>query len=161
MQTLGSLHLGDSGVSQSGIGIAFTLVAIAGAITTITIARIADRVDRLKLVGLGTFLLAPTVGVMALPLGTPAFVAAMVAVGISQSIGFTASYPLAADGAERSGVGQGVAMGLLSVSWGLGALIGPVLTGTVAEFSSDAAAFALAGALALVAALGVRWRTRT
>lgn len=161
VQTLGALHLGDSGVSQSGVGVAFTLVAIAGAITTIIIARISDRVDRVKLVGLGTLLLAPTVGAMALPLGTVAFVAAMVAVGIAQSIGFTAAYPLAADGAERSGVGQGVAMGLLSVSWGVGALVGPVATGTVAEFSSDALAFALAGALALVAALGVRWRTRT
>ena len=160
MQTLGALHLGDSGVSQSGIGAAFTLVAIAGAITTVIIARISDRVDRVKLVGLGTLLLAPTVGAMALPLGTVAFVAAMVAVGIAQSIGFTSAYPLAADGAERAGVGQGVAMGLLSVSWGLGALVGPVATGTVAEFSSDATAFALAGALALVAAFGVRWRTR-
>ena len=56
-------------------------------------------------------------------------VAAMVAVGISQSIGFTAAYPLAADGAERAGVGQGVAMGLLSVSWGLGALVGPCRDG--------------------------------
>jgi MFS family permease len=160
MQTLGSLHLGDHGVSQSGIGAAFTVVAMAGAITTITIARISDRVDRLKLVGLGTLLLAPTIGAMALPLGTIAFVAAMVAVGIAQAIGFTSAYPLAADGAERAGVGQGVAMGLLSVSWGVGALIGPVATGTVAEFSSDATAFVLAGALALFAALGVRWRTR-
>jgi MFS family permease len=85
----------------------------------------------------------------------------MVAVGIAQAIGFTAAYPLAADGAERAGIGQGVAMGLLSVSWGLGALIGPVLTGTVAELASDAAGFLLAAGLALAAALGVRWRTRT
>jgi UMF2 family putative MFS family transporter len=159
-QTLGSLHLNHHGVSQSGVGAAFTAVAVAGAITTLTIARFSDRLNRLKLVGIGTFLLAPTMGVMALPLGVGAFVVAMVAVGIAQSIGFTASYPLAADGAERAGVGQGVAMGLLSVSWGVGALIGPVATGTVAEFAGDATAFALAGALALAAALGVRWRTR-
>ena len=159
-QTLGSLHLNHHGVSQSGVGAAFTAVAVAGAITTLTIARFSDRLNRLKLVGIGTLLLAPTMGVMALPLGVGAFVVAMVAVGIAQSIGFTASYPLAADGAERAGVGQGVAMGLLSVSWGVGALIGPVATGTVAEFAGDATAFALAGALALVAALGVRWRTR-
>ena len=84
MQTLGSLHLGRAGVSQSGIGAAFTVVAIAGAVTTLTIARISDRLDRLKLVGLGTILLAPTVGAMALPLGTIAFVGAMVAVGESR-----------------------------------------------------------------------------
>ena len=80
MQTLGSLHLADHDVSQSGVGAAFTLVAIAGAITTLTIARMADRLDRLKLVGLGTLLMAPAMGAMALPLGTPAFIAAMVAV---------------------------------------------------------------------------------
>jgi MFS family permease len=161
MQTLASLHLADHHVSQSGVGAAFTIVAIAGAITTLTIARMADRLDRLKLVGLGTLLLAPSLGAMALPLGTPTFIAAMVAVGIAQSIGFTASYPLAADGAERAGIGQGVAMGLLSVSWGLGALIGPVLTGTVAGLAGDATGFLLAAGLALAAALGVRWRTRT
>jgi MFS family permease len=160
MQTLGSLHLSHVGVSQGGIGAAFTAVAVAGTVTTLTLARMADRLDRLKLVGLGTLLLAPTLGAMALPLGTSAFIAAMVACGIAQAIGFTASYPLAADGAERAGVGQGIAMGLLAVSWGVGALIGPVVTGTVAQFANDATAFALAGALALPAALGVRWRTR-
>jgi MFS family permease len=160
MQTLGSLHLADKGLSDSGVGAAFTTVAIAGALTTLYIARIADRLDRLKLVGLGTVLLAPALGAMALPLGTYLFIGAMVACGISQSIGFTASYPLAADGAERAGVGQGVAMGLLSVSWGIGALVGPVVTGTVAQLANDSTAFALAGALALAAALGVRWRTR-
>ena len=51
-------------------------------------------------------------------------------------------------------------MGLLSVSWGIGALVGPVATGTVAELAGDSTAFALAGGLALAAALGVRWRTR-
>ena len=161
MQTLGSLHLADHDVSQSGVGAAFTVVAVAGAITTLTIARMADRLDRLKLVALGTLLMAPAMGAMALPLGTGAFVGAMVAVGIAQSIGFTASYPLAADGAERAGIGQGVAMGLLSVSWGLGALVGPVLTGTVAGLANDATGFLLAAGLALAAALGVRWRTRT
>ena len=161
MQTLGSLHLADHDVSQSGVGAAFTVVAVAGAITTLTIARMADRLDRLRLVALGTLLMAPAMGAMALPLGTGAFIGAMVVVGIAQSIGFTASYPLAADGAERAGIGQGVAMGLLSVSWGLGALIGPVLTGTVAGLANDATGFLLAAGLALAAALGVRWRTRT
>ena len=161
MQTLGSLHLSDLGLSGTGVGAAFTAVAIAAALTTFTLSRVADRLDRLKLVGLGTLLLAPTLGAMALPLGTAAFIGAMIACGIAQAIGFTASYPLAADGAERAGVGQGIAMGLLAVSWGVGALIGPIVTGTVAEFASDAAAFALAACLALAAALGVRWRTRT
>jgi MFS family permease len=160
MQTLGSLHLASEGLSGSGVGAAFTLVAVAGFFTTLTIARISDRLDRLKTVGLGTLLLAPCLSAMALPLGTAAFVAAMVACGISQSIGFVSAYPLAADGAERAGVGQGVAMGLLSVSWGIGALVGPVVTGTVAQLANDATAFLLAGALALAAALGVRWRTR-
>jgi MFS family permease len=160
MQTLGSLQLSSDGLSQGGIGIAFTAVAVAGAATTLYIARIADRIDRLALVSAGTLALAPAVGALALPLGTAVFIAAMVSVGIAQAVGFTAAYPLAADGAERAGVGQGVAMGLLSVSWGIGALVGPVLTGTVAELANDATAFLLAAALALAAALGVRWRTR-
>jgi hypothetical protein len=35
-----------------------------------------------------------------------------------------------------------------------------VATGTVAQVANDATAFVLAGVLVLVAALGVRWRTR-
>ena len=160
MQTLGSLHLASEGLSQGGVGLAFTLVAVAGATTTLTIARYADRMDRLALVSAGTLALAPALAAMALPLGTAAFILAMVAVGIAQAVGFTSAYPLAADGAERARVGQGVAMGLLSVSWGIGALVGPVLTGTVAELANDSTAFLLAGSLALTAALAVRWRTR-
>jgi MFS family permease len=160
MQTLGSLHLAAKGLSNSGVGAAFTAVAIAGALTTLVIARLADRVERLTLVGIGTLMLAPCLVAMALPLGTALFVTAMVACGVSQAIGFTSSYPLAADGAERAGVGQGVAMGLLSVSWGIGALVGPVLTGAVAQLADDSSAFLLAGSLALAATLGVRWRTR-
>ena len=160
MQTLGSLHLADHDVSQSGVGAAFTVVAVAGAITTLTIARMADRLDRLKLVGLRDAADGAGHGRHGAAARDGAFVGAMVAVGIAQSIGFTASYPLAADGAERAGIGQGVAMGLLSVSWGLGALIGPVLTGTVAGLANDATGFLLAAGLALAAALAVRWRTR-
>ena len=36
-------------------------------------------------------------------------------------------------------------MGLLSVSWGVGALVGPVVTGTVAELANDATAFLARG----------------
>ena len=134
---------------------------IAGAITTLTIARMADRLDRLKLVGLGTLLMAPAMGAMALPLGTPAFIAAMVAVRDRAGDRLHGLVP--ARGRRRRarrrrpGRRDGPALGEL------GRRRADRPGGSPARWPSSRTmrpAFLLAAALALAAALGVRWRTR-
>ena len=74
---------------QSGVGAAFTRRRRRGLRSRRSRSRASPTGSTgSRLVGLGTLLLAPCLGAMALPLGTAAFVAAMVACGIAQSIGF-------------------------------------------------------------------------
>ena len=56
---------------------------------------------------------------------------------------FTATYPLCADGADRAGLGQGLAMAMLSVAWAASALVAPIIAGNGAEVTSDQAVYAV------------------
>jgi MFS family permease len=67
---------------------------------------------------------------------------------------WTASYPLAADAAERGGTGIGAAIGLLNGIWAGTAVLGPLVAGLVAEHLSGRADFGLTEA-ACAAALAV------
>ena len=126
MQTLGSLHLADEGVSQSGVGAAFTVVAVAGAITTLTIARMRRsprpaQARRLRDAADGAddrrHGAAARHGRVHRRDGRGRHRA-----GDRLHGRRTRSRPTAP---SAPGVGQGVAMGLLSVSWGVGALDRP------------------------------------
>jgi MFS family permease len=63
---------------------------------------------------------------------------------------------LLADGAERIGLAQGLAFGLLNASWGAGNSVGPLLGGALADVGGDALPYvlmALACALTLLAVI--------
>ncbi len=82
-----------------------------------------------------------------------AIVAMLCATTAARSVLWTVSYPLAATGAERSGAGLGVVMGLLNGVWALTVLIGPLVAGLAAQVASPQAVFGLTGS-------GVRGRAR-
>ncbi len=61
---------------------------------------------------------------------------------------------LLSDGAERIGLAQGLAFGLLNASWGAGNSVGPPLGGALADVGGDALPYglmALACGLTLIA----------
>ena len=72
----------------------------------------------------------------------------------ARSLLWTVSYPLAADGAERSGAGMGVVMGLLNGVWAATVLLGPLAAGLAAGRLSAQAVFGLT-AVACLAMLAV------
>jgi len=65
---------------------------------------------------------------------------------------FTPAFILISDGAERSGLAQGMAFGLMNAAWALGAMIGPAAGGAIASATGDWIPYLLA-ALACVVAL--------
>jgi hypothetical protein len=68
---------------------------------------------------------------------------------------------LTAGGAERQGLGQGIAFGLWNLAWGGGQAIGSAGGAGIAEVSSDAVPYLLLAALcALTLAVGLRSRGR-
>jgi MFS family permease len=75
---------------------------------------------------------------------------------------FTPAFALIAEGAERSGLAQGMAFGLMNAAWALGALIGPAAGGAVAAATGDVVPFLVSAgfcAAALAAVQRARHRT--
>jgi MFS family permease len=67
----------------------------------------------------------------------------------ARSVLWTVSYPLAAAGAERSGAGIGVVMGLLNGVWAATVLLGPLAAGLAAGSLGAQAVFGLTAAACL------------
>jgi MFS family permease len=63
---------------------------------------------------------------------------------------FTPSFALIAEGADRSGLAQGLAFGMMNAAWALGAMAGPAGAGALAGATGEAFPFVLA-ALACLA----------
>jgi MFS family permease len=83
----------------------------------------------------------------------------------ARSVLWTVSYPLAANAAERRGVGLGATVGLLNGVWAATAVLGPLAAGIAAEHLSGRAAFGLieaacAAALAVAVVVSRRPRNR-
>jgi MFS family permease len=81
---------------------------------------------------------------------------------LARSVLWTVSYPLAATGAERSGAGVGMVMGLLNGVWAVTVLLSPLCAAFVAGYLSPRAVFGLTAAacLALLAVTAVTVRPR-
>ena len=60
---------------------------------------------------------------------------------------FTTAFALLADGAEESGLAQGMGFGLMNVAWALGAVLGPAAGGAIASATGDWIPFVLAATL--------------
>jgi MFS family permease len=93
---------------------------------------------------------------LALGLRPLAYVPLIVLAGGAYGVLFTPAFVLIANGAERSGLPQGMAFGLMNAAWALGALLGPLAGGAIATASGDVAPFLVSAGLCAAAWLAVR-----
>jgi DHA1 family solute carrier family 18 vesicular amine transporter 1/2 len=156
LQVLIPLHLGDAGVSQSTIGWLYAGGAVLGSVSIALTGRAGDRIGRLPVAQIDCILLMAAVLVLVLPLGSAAFATMLVLIAPILSVLYGVGYPMGADGADRAGLGHGLALGLVNLVWGVGAVVGPVAGGAVAGYAGDRAAYLLLAALCLGAALVMR-----
>jgi MFS family permease len=96
--------------------------------------------------------------VLALGLRPLVYVPLIVFASGAYGVLFVPAFTLIADGAERSGLPQGMAFGLMNAAWALGALVGPAAGGAIASASGDIAPFLIAAALCGAALVAVRRR---
>jgi MFS family permease len=68
---------------------------------------------------------------------------------------FTPAFALIAEGAERTGLPQGMAFGVMNAAWASGALIGPAVGGAVAAATGDIVPFLVSAVLCAVALAAV------
>jgi MFS family permease len=88
-----------------------------------------------------------------------AYVPLIILAGGAYGALFTPAFALIAEGAERVGLPQGMAFGLMNAAWAMGALVGPAAGGAVAAATGDVVPFLFSAAFC-AAALAVVWRTR-
>jgi MFS family permease len=149
---LGSLQLADNGLPAGTIGLVFSIGAGIFIIGAAVVARLGDRVARVEIGGIATLALGLLLLLLVASTSTAALVTFVVLRAPAIAIVFGISYPLAARGAIRAGVGAGAVMGILNVSWGASTVVGPLAGAAIAEWAGEAAVYAILVVLCLTGA---------
>jgi predicted MFS family arabinose efflux permease len=153
VELLAPLALGREGYSAAAIGAALLLGSVAGIGAGFVAGRVMARLGaRGTGIAAGGTLVAITAVFAVSPPAAVMFLL-FVLIGPQFTILMAALYALAADGADASGAGHGVANALIGLTWAAGWVIGPVAAGGVARALGDPPAYVLSaiGAACLVA----------
>jgi MFS family permease len=153
------LQLGAAGWSAAAIAAAFIGAAAIEMVIAPLWGRFSDRRGRLLplRVALGGGIAVTSALAVA---GRPEVIVPLLVVTAVTFAAFWApAMALLADGAERMGLAQGLAFGLLNASWGAGNSVSPPLAGALADLAGDALPYGLM-ALACTITLVVLTRGR-
>jgi MFS family permease len=143
-----------AGASPGQIGLVFGLGGVLFVVTSMLTTAAGRRAVRISVAMAGMLALALALSPAILATAPFAIVTMQCATTAARSLLWTVSYPLAADGAERSGAGMGVVMGLLNGVWAATVLLGPLAAGLAAGRLSAQAVFGLT-AVACLAVLAI------
>lgn len=151
------LKLDNAGWSATAIAIAWVVSAAIEMVLAPLIGRVSDRKGRLLPLRIALM------GAVAVLVGfafanRPAVVVPILIVSGITFGGFWApAMALLSDAADRIGLAQGLAFGLMNVAWGAGNALGPVIGGALADAAGDALPFLILAGFCLMtlASLGV------
>lgn len=162
LSTLAPLRLAAAGWGAAAIGAVWLVGAGFETAVSPLSGRLLDRRGVLLPVRMGLVAgVALSVG-LAFDPRPLAYVPLLVLASAAYGVLFTPAFALIADGADRSGLPQGMAFGVMNASWAAGGLVGPAAGGAVAAATGDIVPFVVSAALcalALAAARRVRHRT--
>jgi MFS family permease len=162
LQVLAPLHLGNTGLSQSQIGLVFTFSAALASGVTLGVGILSDRIDRVRATVVLIAVLAIELSLFALGVSQGGYIGLIAIEACVNSALFAVVFPLCAEGASEAGIGQGVAMGALGTIWAAGAFAAPVGAAKLAEVTSDGVAFLVVVWLALPClAVAAGWSARS
>lgn len=162
LSTLAPLHLSAAGWGTTAIAAVWIVSACVETLISPIAGRVLDRRGVLLPIQLALAAAVPISVCLAIGPRPLAYVPLIVLAGGAYGALFTPAFALIAEGAERSRLVQGMAFGLMNAAWAMGALIGPVAGGAVAEASGDVVPFLVSAGLcgaALVVVRHARHRT--
>jgi MFS family permease len=162
LSTLAPLRLAAAGWGAAAIGAVWLVGAALETAVSPVAGRMLDRRGAILPIQLSLATAAAFSVGLAFDPRPLVYVPLLIAASGAYGALFTPAFALIADGAERSGLPQGMAFGLMNAAWAGGALVGPVAGGAVADASGDVVPFAVAAVLcaaALAAARRARHRT--
>jgi MFS family permease len=141
---LAPLALDEAGWSAAAIAVAWIVSAAIEMVIAPFIGRVSDRRGRLLplrvALGGAVFVLAG----FAIAERPAAIVPVLILSGVTFGAFWAPAMALLADAAERIGLAQGLAFGLMNAAWGGGNALGPPLGGALADAATDALPYSLA-----------------
>jgi MFS family permease len=141
------LELDRNGWSASAIAAAFIGSAAIEMFVAPLLGRVSDRRGRIGPVrGALAGAICVTTG-LAVASHAAAIAVLLVAAAIAFGAFWAPAMALLSDGAERIGLAQGLAFGLMNAAWGAGNSVGPSLGGALAEVAGDALPYAFMAAI--------------
>jgi len=138
-----------------GFGVAFSALTVSRLFVQIPIGRLSDRIGRKKLIIAGLLALAPLTVLFGYVTSTAQLVVLRLLQGVATAGVAAPAFALAGDLAKKGGEGR--EMSFVTMGFGLGLGVGPLVAGGLAGYVGFKAPFFLVGGLSLVAALWV-WR---
>jgi MFS family permease len=141
---LAPLHLAAAGWGASAIGATWLVGAAFEASQSPFIGRFSDAHGALTPARLALIAAIPVSLALAAGASPLVYAPLIVLAGMIYGALFTPSFSLVSEGAERAGLAQGMAFGLMNAAWALGAMIGPAAAGAIAAATGDAIPFVLA-----------------
>jgi MFS family permease len=151
------LKLDQAGWTATAIAIAWVASAAIEMLLAPLVGRVSDRRGRLLPLRVAlTGAIAVLVG-FAFANRPAVIVPILIASGITFGAFWAPAMALLSDAADRIGLAQGLAFGLMNVAWGAGNALGPAIGGAIADAAGDAVPFLIMAAfcLATLLSLGV------
>jgi DHA1 family solute carrier family 18 vesicular amine transporter 1/2 len=149
---LGTLRLSENGLSPSGIGVLFSIGALVWIVVAPLAGRMGEQRSHIALTAIGCALLGGAWLVPVADRSTLAITAFLLASSAGRAGLNTFSYLLAGTGAQAAGAGRGTVIGLVNLSWGVAAVIGPLAASAAHGNIDERIPFGVIAALCLVVA---------
>ena len=151
MTLLPLLGHNELGMSESAIGLTFTLISACNFAALYSAGTLADRIGRKAVIVPSGLITAASIGLYAVTGSVTAFFLNALLLGIGTGLGGPAPAAYAADVAPRANLGP--AMGLYRTISDFGLVAGPVLLGGIVDLSGFEPAFGTNAVLLLVTTL--------
>jgi len=156
LSTLAPLHLAAAGWGAAAIGAVWLVGAALETGISPAVGRVLDRRGVLLPIQLALMTAVPITVALALGPRPAVYVPLVVLAGGAYGALFTPAFALIAEGAERTGLPQGMAFGLMNAAWAMGALVGPAAGGAVAAATGDVVPFLFSAGFCAAALAAVR-----
>jgi MFS family permease len=144
LSVLGPLHLSDAGWGPAAIGGVWLVGAALEGIQSPFIGRLIDRRGPLTPIRWSLTVSAVVSAALATDARPLVYAPLVVIAAVAYGALFTPAFAVIANGAEHTGLAQGMAFGLMNAAWALGAATGPAAGGAIANATGDWIPFALA-----------------
>jgi len=148
------LFAASQGHDPARVGLVFATQAMTNVVGRIPIGRLADRVDRGKLIAAGLVCIAVSLAAIGQTTQLSSMIGCSILLGVGMALTFTAIGALIAE--QIPVVQRGLAMGMYNSCIYLGMMAGSTAMGLVLKRTGYAAGFAIAGSMAFLALFGFK-----